>query len=507
MKTSNFSFYLVFVFLLVFALKPNAQTITTGKPTQFYTVGGTSVILAPDLTVSGTISEVNVSIRENVSGDVLTSTVSVAGWSASWDNPTKKLTVSGSGTLINLQTLLRGIKFSTTTPVDGSRTIDFIAGSGAVLNFGGRDHYYEVIPSTNISWTDAKSAAENRTYSGSQGYLATITSDTENDFIKNKVSANSWIGASDATTEGEWYWVTGPENGTQFWSGLATNATPAGSAVGGEYSNWESGEPNNVDTNPPGEDYGHILGSTTNGTWNDLPNSGNVDYYIVEYDAASFGASDFVTVNVTTNNPPVAIDDSYYIYQNTTRSIDAPGVLGNDTDADAGDVLSVTNPLGNFTTTNGSGNMQSVGAFSFTPATEFTGTNIFGYTVSDGTDTDNGSVTLTILVPEFTGTGDFNVPGNWNGGYVPPNIDSDMDMEVTGTMTTTTAITIRNLTITGTLNVGHNMVIEDLTLYNSGNINFSNGATITVNGDIYNESRKGIINSSQIILSSQIKVN
>ena len=33
--------------------------------------------------------------------------------------------------------------------------------------------------------------------------------------------------------------VTGPESGTQFWSGLS-----GGSTVGGNYANWGTGEPN-----------------------------------------------------------------------------------------------------------------------------------------------------------------------------------------------------------------------------------------------------------------------
>jgi hypothetical protein len=65
-------------------------------------------------------------------------------------------------------------------------------------------------------------------YHGLQGYLATITSQEENDFIEQKLSADGWIGASDdfeqiniaagsflyadqGEAEGRWYWVTGPE--------------------------------------------------------------------------------------------------------------------------------------------------------------------------------------------------------------------------------------------------------------------------------------------------------
>ena len=48
-------------------------------------------------------------------------------------------------------------------------------------------HWYERVDVTasGITWTDAKAAAEARSYSGAQGYLAPITSDQENWWIVN----------------------------------------------------------------------------------------------------------------------------------------------------------------------------------------------------------------------------------------------------------------------------------------------------------------------------------
>lgn len=48
-----------------------------------------------------------------------------------------------------------------------------------------------------------------------------------------------WIGGSDAVAEGQWLWP----DGAQFWSGGS-----GGSAVGGLYANWASGEPNDDGT-------------------------------------------------------------------------------------------------------------------------------------------------------------------------------------------------------------------------------------------------------------------
>jgi hypothetical protein len=83
---------------------------------------------------------------------------------------------------------------------------------------------------------------------GQQGYLATITSAEENEFISSKLegATNVIINGSDEATEGEWKFVSGPENGTSFWSGCHTT----GSAVNGAYTKWNpEGEPNNYISN------------------------------------------------------------------------------------------------------------------------------------------------------------------------------------------------------------------------------------------------------------------
>jgi hypothetical protein len=145
------------------------------------------------------------------------------------------------------------------------------------------DHFYEYIASPNISWSASRLAADGRNYYGLQGYLVTLTSQVENDFVRDRPGLSTgWIGANDATVEGDWKWVTGPEAGTSFWSGNQT-----GFIVGGEYNNWNIGEPNGGVT----ENYAHITNPAVGspGTWNDLGDAGgnppyyNSEGYIVEY--------------------------------------------------------------------------------------------------------------------------------------------------------------------------------------------------------------------------------
>ncbi len=146
---------------------------------------------------------------------------------------------------------------------------------GDALPFSGTQHFYKFIPAPAITWTDAKVQAEALSYFGLQGYLVTITSAQENVFAFNSIAQNGWIGASDDISqngtfspngEGAWYWVTGPEKGTRFWQGTYWS----GSAIGGNYVNWDNIQPDNCCT---GENFAQFWVSAGFGKWNDLHNS------------------------------------------------------------------------------------------------------------------------------------------------------------------------------------------------------------------------------------------
>ncbi|HEX8770882.1 MAG TPA: Ig-like domain-containing protein, partial [Acidimicrobiales bacterium] len=110
-------------------------------------------------------------------------------------------------------------------------------------------------------------------------------------------------------------------------------------------------------------------------------------------------ASNPVTVPLTVNSvndAPVAVDDTYATDRNTARTVAAPGVVGNDTDAD-GDALSVllTSAPGHGTVA-----LAADGSFTYTPAPAFHGTDSFTYAVSDGQgSTDTGLVSFIVGGP------------------------------------------------------------------------------------------------------------
>lgn len=156
-------------------------------------------------------------------------------------------------------------------PPHGSTTI-------YLNNFQLKDyHYYEYVHG-NFTWDEAKADAESRTYKGVNGYLATITSQEEQNLIFNNLPHNrSWIGGSDEGQEGTWKWMTGPEAGQIFYNQWPNPWDPPITA----YSNWEPGEPNGYG----GENDLMIFGYPS-GRWSDNGSPAYPDWrngYIVEY--------------------------------------------------------------------------------------------------------------------------------------------------------------------------------------------------------------------------------
>ena len=215
--------------------------------------------------------------------DLLTLTGIHPNISSSWNASTAVLTltgISGQPTYNELKLAIQDIEYSSSsTNPSGTRNFSISVGQANYLPSNG--HYYLYIPNIGIKWTDAKIAAENSTYYGLRGYLATISSAEEAQISGEQTTGAGWIGGSDQGAEGTWKWMTGPENGITFWQGDFTGFTT-------NYAFWNTGEPNNMGGN---ENYAHITapGVGLRGSWNDLSDEGSLsgDYqpkgYIVEY--------------------------------------------------------------------------------------------------------------------------------------------------------------------------------------------------------------------------------
>jgi gliding motility-associated-like protein len=193
-----------------------------------------------------------------------------------WNPLEGKLTLISRGVgsqmfLTDLENAVKDVVFTTSaTNIIPEKTFSLTIDDANYLPF--TDHFYQFVDSPNITWANAKIAAESQFYYGRRGYLATLTSQIEADFAGKQASGAGWIGGSDEETEGVWKWVTGPEVGTIFWNGAVNGSTP-------NFAFWNNNEPNDSGGN---EDYAHITDPSIGirGAWNDLPLIGGTGLYI-----------------------------------------------------------------------------------------------------------------------------------------------------------------------------------------------------------------------------------
>ena len=154
-----------------------------------------------------------------------------------------------------------------------------------------------------------------------------------------------------------------------------------------------------------------ILTLNPEGSFNYTPNTGFVGTDSFTYKVNDGLADSNITTVTLTVNPindaPVANPDSYNTLRNTTLNIPAAGVLNNDTDTENQPLTAVieTNP------SNGNLTLNSDGSFSYTPNTDFVGTDNFTYRANDGLADSNGATVILhifnpvpITVPPSGGT-------------------------------------------------------------------------------------------------------
>ncbi|NER48462.1 MAG: CHAT domain-containing protein [Symploca sp. SIO1A3] len=212
------------------------------------------------------------------------------------------------------------VSFNGSVLVYGEVKIDSAGGN---ITFNGTVdqgiHFYELVREENnkqLTWEEARVAAENRTFKEQTGYLATITSAEENQRIGElgiPADSSAWIGGSDAEVEGTWKWVTGPEAGTVFWQ----DGNPIG------FTNWDMNEPSN---NNGVEHYAEFV--QLGNSWNDRANdNSNPVGYIVEYNNE--------TANLT--------------LEAGTGSIQFQGAVGGNTSLDSLEINSANNVRANST--------------------------------------------------------------------------------------------------------------------------------------------------------------
>ena len=257
--------------------------------------------------------------KQNEDSLVFTNTDKITG---SFVPATGTLTLSGTASADAYQAALRSVTYhnlNSGNVTDGTRKIVMVIGKDT-LYYDGTGHYYGFYSygnSQDTSWTTAQTTAEQKDFFGLKGYLATITSKGENDFVATKCAGNGWIGASDiyesgypaangvtalGDGNGEWFWRTGPEKGPFICSQAGSGAgiggvlsTPNINGVSNSYQCFAPGEPNDNSRDGDAwnhENFAYMFGQNppwgTPASWNDFADGG-ADGYVVEYGGSGAG--------------------------------------------------------------------------------------------------------------------------------------------------------------------------------------------------------------------------
>ena len=261
-------------------------------------------------------------------------------------------------------------------------------------------HYYEYVPG-QITWTQARAAAEQSTFMGAQGHLATISDFSENSFVFSIAPDDCWLGGFQDTSSpsysepgGGWTWVTGEPF---------------------TYTRWAPGEPNDI------FNTSNYLELWDIGRWNDERNNSFINNgYIIEYEVPTLNPANghyylYVPGQLTWTEARAAAEQLSFM--------GVSGHLATISDASEGAFVRGIDPsfhggwLGGFQDTSAPGYSEPGGGWAWITGEPFTYTN---WRTSTG-EPNNGSA-LGENVLEMTDTGDWNDAADtasiFNPGYV-----------------------------------------------------------------------------------------
>lgn len=187
--------------------------------------------------------------------------------------------ISFTGNQENVNTVLSSLQVNTGSTAGAINiTVSATVNPPGYYYLPSTGHFYKPVTwPTEVTggaeaYTTIKNLAASESFKGQTGYLVTITSQDEQDFIHANVPINNiLIALTDEVQEGIWKWDAGPEAGN----------------VVGPFINWCGGEPNNAGT---GENYVVTnWGDPIGNCWNDYGPPGSdfsstiMGGYVVEF--------------------------------------------------------------------------------------------------------------------------------------------------------------------------------------------------------------------------------
>lgn len=161
-------------------------------------------------------------------------------------------------------------------------------------------------------------------------------------------------------------------------------------------------------------------------------------YYVTDGTMGDTAYDDAIVIINILPDSPIAADDTYQTNKNVALNVAAPGVLGNDSDPNSDPLTAVVD----VDPSNGTLTLNSDGSFTYTPNSDYVGTDSFTYHANDGVNDSNiATVNLTVnetclYCDDFN---DGNLDPNWT--YIKQSW-SESNGTLNGTPTGRVAIAI-----------------------------------------------------------------
>src|ERR687897_951797 len=213
-----------------------------------------------------------------------------------------------------------------------------------------------------------------------------------------------------------------------------------------------------------------------------------------------------------TNSAPQAQDDTYATEEDSPLTVDVPGVLSNDTDADDDPLtaLKASDP------THGTLTLNSDGSFTYTPNANFSGSDSFTYKANDGS-ADSGVATVSISVTAANDGPAVSVAqggscgsasdmrGTINLALSDPD-DSPQSLTLRATSSNRDVVPSSNITFGGGTDASRTMTVSSLTGSGTSNVTITlsdgdlNGTVVVrvISGSAANNTLTGSANADMI---------
>ncbi|MEH1950820.1 MAG: tandem-95 repeat protein, partial [Nostoc sp.] len=298
------------------------------------------------------------------------------GITGSYNSNTGVLTLTGSSSLANYQTVLRSVTYtnSSDNPSTTPRTVSFVVNDGASNS----------TPVTrNINITAVNNAPVATATNSALAYTENATTAIDSGITVSDVdSANlasatvrissGFISAQDTLGFTNQNGITGSYNSTTGVLTLTGSSTVA--------------------------NYQTALRSITYTNNSDNPSLTPRTISFIVNDGAANSTAITRDINITAvNDAPVAVNDSITTKRNIPVIISANTLLSNDKDVDVSDVLSIT---GFTQPSQGSLVNNNDGTYTYTPVQNYYGFDSFTYTISDGHG-GNSTATVNLTINQY----------------------------------------------------------------------------------------------------------